>query len=140
MIGLALAVAVTGWRVVRARIEVKPVGDGWHVVVEGACTFLALPRLTGILASVPERTSVTIHLLTSYLDHAAHQAISDWQRRHCATGGQVHVRESVDTSDCDTWPQRADGIGWSRGKSSSKANGRNVHLRLVEELSASGSR
>lgn len=35
MIGLALAVVVTGWRVVRARIEAKPVGDGWHVVVEG---------------------------------------------------------------------------------------------------------
>ncbi|BBY40241.1 hypothetical protein MMAN_43750 [Mycobacterium mantenii] len=124
-------------RVVRARIEAKPVGDGWHVVVEGACTFLALPRLTGVLASVPERTSVTIHLLTNYLDHAAHQAISDWQRRHCATGGQVHVRDSVDASASDGLS--ASGLMEPVGpvRKSSKANRRNVHLSLVEELSAS---
>ena len=126
MIGLALAVVVTGWRVVRARIEAKPVGDGWHVVVEGACTFLSLPRLTGVLASVPERTSVTIHLLTSYLDHAAHQTISDWQRRHCATGGQVHLRESAEVE--------------SIGQESKplKAHRRNAHLSLVDQLSGEG--
>jgi carbonic anhydrase len=44
MIGLALAIALTGWRVIRARVEAKPVGDEWRVAVEGsACTFLALP-------------------------------------------------------------------------------------------------
>jgi MFS superfamily sulfate permease-like transporter len=138
MIGLALAVAVTGWRVVRARIEAKAVGEGWHVVVEGACTFLALPRLTGVLASIPERTSVTVHLLTNYLDHAAHQAISDWQRRHCATGGQVHVRDSLNASESD----RLAGSGLAESllstAKSPKTNRRNVHLRLVEELSASG--
>lgn len=110
-------------------------------LVEGACTFLALPRLTGVLACVPERTSVTIHLLTNYLDHAAHQAISDWRRRHCATGGQVHVRDAVDTSDCDTLATSGlmESVG-PRGNSSSKANRRNVRLSLVEELSASGNR
>ena len=91
LIGLVVAVAVTGWRVVRARVEAKPVGDEWHVFVEGACTFLALPRLTAVLATVPERTTVTVHLLANYLDHAAQQAISDWQRRHCATGGKVRI-------------------------------------------------
>lgn len=139
-IGLALAVVVTGWRVVRARIVAEPVGDGWHVVVEGACTFLSLPRLTGVLASVPERTSVTIHLLTNYLDHAAHQAISDWQRRHRATGGQVHLRDTADMGDSDALA--ASGLMESVGPSgkSSKASRRNVHLSLVEELSAAGAK
>src|ERR1700761_7506302 len=91
LIGLGVAVAVTEWRVVRARVEAKPVGAEWHVFVEGACTFLALPRLTAVLATVPERTTVTVHLLANYLDHAAQQAISDWQRRHCATGGKVRI-------------------------------------------------
>lgn len=140
MIGLALAITVTGWRVVRARIEAKPVGDGWHVVVEGACTFLALPRLTGVLASIPERTSVTFHLLTNYLDHAAHQAISDWQRRHCATGGQVHVRESLDASESDRLASSRLVESLLSTANSPKANRRNVHLRLVEELSASGTK
>jgi carbonic anhydrase len=116
LIGLALAVIVTGWRVVRARVEAKPVGDEWHVFVEGACTFLALPRLTGVLASVPERTTVTVHLLTNYLDHAAQQAIGDWQRRHCATGGRVRIH---------------DGSLGTQGPES-KADRSAAHLSLVE--------
>jgi MFS superfamily sulfate permease-like transporter len=96
MIGLALAIAMTGWRVIRARVEANPVGDEWRVIVEGACTFLALPRLTGVLASVPERATVTVHIAASYLDHAAHQAITDWQRQHHATGGKVRIHGVVE--------------------------------------------
>jgi hypothetical protein len=29
------------------------------------------------------------------LDHAAHQAISDWQRQHHATGGTVVIQGAV---------------------------------------------
>ncbi len=111
MIGFALAIALTGWRVIRTKIEATPAGDEWRVVVEGACTFLALPRLTRVLASVPERTTVTVHLLVSYLDHAAHQAISDWQRQHHATGGTVEIHGAVEmgrrSSPVDVVPDRA---------------------------------
>ena len=96
MIGLALAIAMTGWRVVRAKIEAEQVGQEWHVVVEGACTFLALPRLTRVLASIPQRATVTVDLSVNYLDHAAHQAISDWQRQHVATGGTVRILGGVE--------------------------------------------
>ncbi|SPM33617.1 Sulfate permease or related transporter, MFS superfamily [Mycobacterium rhizamassiliense] len=96
MIGLAVAIALTGWRVIRAKVEATPVGDEWRVDVEGACTFLALPRLTRVLASVPERTTVTVHLLVNYLDHAAHQAINDWQRQHRATGGTVEIHGAAE--------------------------------------------
>ena len=61
MIGLALAIALTGWRVIRARVEAEPVGEDWRVTVEGACTFLALPRLTRVLASIPAGTDVDGH-------------------------------------------------------------------------------
>jgi carbonic anhydrase len=97
MIGLALAIALTGWRVIRARVEAQPVGNEWHVVVEGACTFLALPRLTRVLASIPAGTKVTVNICVNYLDHAAHQAITDWQRQHHATGGTVRIRGVVET-------------------------------------------
>ncbi|OBF13554.1 transporter [Mycobacterium sp. ACS4054] len=119
MIGLAVAVVVTGWRVVRAKVEAKPVGDEWHVVIEGACTFLALPRLTGVLATIPERTRVTVHLVANYLDHAAHQAIGDWQRRHCATGGEVTVHHG---------PMEPFG----RVDESSRVGRRAAHLSLVD--------
>lgn len=143
MIGLAVAVVLVGWRVVRARVEAKVDGDEWHVVVEGACTFLSLPRLTGVLASIPERATVTVHLLANYLDHAAHQAISDWQRRHRATGGRVRINDVVDDVAGDAVergrPGRRAGEGPSaRGAKLSRRGG--VHLALVEAIPASSKR
>jgi carbonic anhydrase len=93
VIGLVLAIIMTGLRVIRAKIEVREAGaDGtWHVVIEGACTFLALPRLTRVLASVPQGAAVTVDILANYLDHAAHQTITDWQAQHEARGGTVEV-------------------------------------------------
>ncbi len=119
LIGLAVAVIATGWRVVRSRVQAEPVGDEWRVIIEGACTFLSLPRLTAALAAIPERTTVTIHLMTNYLDHAAHQAMSDWQRRHCATGGAVRVHDGPAETHAHVG-------GWSKG------GRRAVHLSLVE--------
>jgi carbonic anhydrase len=97
MLGLALAIALTGWRVIRATVEAHRAGDEWRVVVEGACTFLALPRLTRVLASVPAGTTVTVNISVNYLDHAAHQAITDWQRQHRASGGTVRIHGVVET-------------------------------------------
>lgn len=93
LIGLALAIALTGWRVVRAKIEATADAGEWRVAIEGAaCTFLTLPRLTRVLTSVPRGAAVTVAIAVHHLDHAAHQAITDWQRQHEATGGTVHVR------------------------------------------------
>jgi carbonic anhydrase len=98
MIGLALAIALTGWRVIRARVEARPVEDEWRVVIVGAaCTFLALPRLTRVLASIPAGHEVTVNVWVTYLDHAAHQAITDWQRQYEATGGTVRIHGVIQT-------------------------------------------
>ncbi len=102
MIGLALAIALTGWRVIRATIETTSVDDEWRVVITGAaCTFLTLPRLTRMLAAIPQGATVTVTISVHYLDHAAHQAITDWQRQHEATGGTVCVQGSVETGQHD---------------------------------------
>ncbi len=97
LIGLALAIALTAWKVMWFRIHAERDGDDWRVGVEGACTFLSLPRLTKVLAAIPEGTAVTVTMSVIYLDHAAHQAIADWQRRHQATGGTVHINGGVHT-------------------------------------------
>lgn len=91
LIGLVLAMALTGWRVIRVNIIAAHTGNQWLVTVSGACTFLALPRLTGALAQIPAGTHVTLNVATTYLDHAAEQALEDWQRQHCATGGTVQI-------------------------------------------------
>jgi carbonic anhydrase len=58
-----------------------------------SCTFLSLPRLTAVLASVPAGTAVIVELSVDFIDHAAHQAIEDWRRQHCAEGGTVDIRQ-----------------------------------------------
>lgn len=94
LIGLALAVALTVWRVVRAKIVAEPTGEEtWRVVIEGSCTFLSLPVLTRALASVPAGTQVTVELSVDFLDHAAHETIEEWQRQHVATGGTVDIHD-----------------------------------------------
>jgi len=98
LIGLALAIALTGWRVIRARVSAEPVGEEWHVMIEGAaCTFLALPRLTRVLSSIPPGTVVVVDVSVNYIDHAAHQGITDWQRQHEANGGTVRIRGMAET-------------------------------------------
>ncbi|WP_458317284.1 SulP family inorganic anion transporter [Mycolicibacterium brisbanense] len=94
LIGLALAVALTVWRVVRTKISAEPSGgDSWRVVIEGSCTFLSLPKLTSALGEVPPGVPVTVELSVDFLDHAAHQTIEEWQRQHLATGGTVDIHD-----------------------------------------------
>ena len=94
LIGLALSIALTVWRVVRTRIMAEPVDDNtWRVVIEGSCSFLSLPRLTSVLASVPPGTKATVELSVDFIDHAAHEAIEDWRRQHCAGGGTVDIHQ-----------------------------------------------
>jgi carbonic anhydrase len=98
LIGLALAITLTGWRVIRAKIESMPMGDEWTVAIEGAaCTFLTLPRLTRVLALIPVGQQVTVSISVHYLDHAAQQAITDWQRQYEATGGAVRIQGVAQT-------------------------------------------
>lgn len=97
LIGLALSIALTVWRVVRTRIVAEATDEGdastWRIVIEGSCSFLSLPRLTAALASIPPGTKATVELSVDFIDHAAHQAIDDWRRQHRAAGGTVDVRQ-----------------------------------------------
>ncbi|BBX08737.1 SulP family inorganic anion transporter [Mycolicibacterium aichiense] len=119
LLGLALAVALTVWRVARARVHAQPAddddddNDDWRVAVEGSATFLSLPQLHKTLASVPPGVRVTLEISVDFIDHAAHQVIEDWQRQHEASGGSVLIQEvgSVELSSAlDGPPQRAFGM------------------------------
>src|SRR5206468_3844040 len=80
--------------VVRVKIHAERTsGDEWHVVIEGSCTFLSLPRLTATLASVPPATTVTVEMTVDFLDHAAHEAIDQWRNQHEASGGTVYIHD-----------------------------------------------
>lgn len=94
LIGLGLAVALTVWRVVRAKMHAESVGENsWLVVIEGSVSFLSLPRLTSVLASVPAGAHVTVELSVDFIDHAAHETIAEWQRQYEMAGGTVDIHE-----------------------------------------------
>ena len=96
--GLLLAVGVVLWRVARASIHAEQLatGDGghWRVVIDGSCSFLSLPRLSTVLASVPAGSNVTVELEVDFLDHPVHDTLDAWRNRHEATGGTVVIEES----------------------------------------------
>jgi carbonic anhydrase len=88
-IGIAVAVAVALHRLTRTRITEEET-DGVHRVrVRGQLTFLAVPRLTRALGLVPQGTDCVVELDGSFMDHAAYEALHDWQAAHTARGGTV---------------------------------------------------
>jgi carbonic anhydrase len=91
--GVLLALVFMLRRMVYSGVHVEA-GDGRaRVVIEGALTFLSVPRLTKVLAEVPARADVTLELLVDYLDHAAFDCLRDWRQAHTKAGGTVTVDE-----------------------------------------------
>ncbi|MFC4374564.1 SulP family inorganic anion transporter [Nocardia halotolerans] len=93
LIGLGLAFGLLLWRVVRVQVSAVPMGARWLVRIDGSCTFLALPKLSGELARVPAGADVTVEMTVDFLDHAAFEAIEDWQRQQQSSGGSVDFVE-----------------------------------------------
>ncbi|MEW5811003.1 MAG: bifunctional SulP family inorganic anion transporter/carbonic anhydrase [Actinomycetota bacterium] len=99
-IGLALAIGFAAWRIIRVTIEAAPLDgvDGarprWRVAISGSCSFLALPRLSAALTSVPPAVDVHVDLNVDYIDHAAVDTLREWIRQQRATGADVTVTET----------------------------------------------
>ncbi|MFI1726930.1 bifunctional SulP family inorganic anion transporter/carbonic anhydrase [Streptomyces sp. NPDC020489] len=90
-LGIAVAVGVALHRLTRTRITHDERDGVHHVHVRGQLTFLAVPRLSRILHLVPQGTSVVVELDGSFMDHAAYEALQDWQKTHTAQGGTVEL-------------------------------------------------
>lgn len=90
-VGIAVAVALALRRLARTRITLAEV-DGVHRVrARGQLTFLAVPRLSRVLSQVPHGGHVVVELDGSFMDHAAYEALQDWQNSHLAHGGSLEL-------------------------------------------------
>lgn len=89
LIGIAVAVTVALHRLTRTRITVEEDGAFHRVRVRGQLTFLAVPRLSRVLGQVPHGVDCVVELDGSFMDHAAYEALHDWQTSHSAQGGTV---------------------------------------------------
>ncbi|MFJ5113643.1 SulP family inorganic anion transporter [Streptomyces sp. NPDC088551] len=113
VIGIAVAVAVALHRLTRTRITVE-VQDGIHRVrARGQLTFLAVPRLSRVLHQVPWDTDCVVELDGSFMDHAAFEALHDWQMAHIAhgrmaeftgrAGGRIAAPATESPTCCPPW-------------------------------------
>ncbi|KAB1143315.1 transporter [Streptomyces luteolifulvus] len=90
-LGVAVAVSVALNRLARTRITREEKEGVHHVHVRGQLTFLAVPRLSRVLHLVPQGADAVVELDGSFMDHAAYEALQDWQKTHTAQGGSVEV-------------------------------------------------
>ncbi|MCH0565074.1 bifunctional SulP family inorganic anion transporter/carbonic anhydrase [Streptomyces sp. MUM 2J] len=90
-LGIAVAVATALHRLTRTRITHDEQEGVHHVQVRGQLTFLAVPRLSRALHLVPQGADVVVELSGSFMDHAAYEALQDWQKTHIAQGGSVEL-------------------------------------------------
>ncbi|MEV6329574.1 SulP family inorganic anion transporter [Streptomyces sp. NPDC051909] len=84
VIGVAVAVAVALHRLTRTRITIEETDEGHHVRARGQLTFLAVPRLSRVLHQIPQDSPCVVELDGSFMDHAAYEALRDWQASHDA--------------------------------------------------------
>ncbi|MFB6948067.1 SulP family inorganic anion transporter [Streptomyces niveus] len=88
-IGIALAVGVALHRLTRTRITLDEREGVHRLHARGQLTFLAVPRLSRLLHQVPQGSACVVELDGSFMDHAAYEALHDWQVSHLAQGGSV---------------------------------------------------
>ncbi|MBB3661187.1 carbonic anhydrase [Prauserella sediminis] len=93
LIGIGLSVLLMLHRTMWSAVHSEGEGDTRRIVIEGALTFLSVPRLSAILNGLPERSTVTLELVVDYLDHAAFDCLHTWQEAHERSGGRVIVDE-----------------------------------------------
>ena len=96
--GLSVAKLVYQFSHLSVRLERDPGHGKTTLHLEGAATFLRLPKLAQTLESVPPAAELHVHFeQLSHIDHACLELLVDWEKRHAALGGSLVV-------DWDTLP------------------------------------
>ncbi len=92
LVGLALSVLRVAWMSSHLRITIETRDNASIAVeLEGAATFVVLPRLARALESLPAEAEIHLRIdRLSYIDHACFDLIRDWERqREARSGGQL---------------------------------------------------
>jgi MFS superfamily sulfate permease-like transporter len=94
IIGVVLAVLKLLYTFTHLRIRSEWSQDGRRIDyhMEGAATFIALPKLAAALESVPAGTELHLHFeKLTYIDHACLDLIHNWRVQHQEAGNVVVV-------------------------------------------------
>ena len=92
LVGIGLSVLKLVYTFSHLHVRLEPGSDEKTSTlhIDGAATFLRLPRLAAVLERVPADTELHVRFENlSYIDHACLQLLIDWERQHEATGGRL---------------------------------------------------
>jgi MFS superfamily sulfate permease-like transporter len=91
-IGLALLKLVYTSSHLSIRVEQDRSRDRTTLHLQGAATFLRLPRLAATLEAIPGNTELHVDFdgLT-YIDHACLELLVNWEKVHVASGGSLMI-------------------------------------------------
>jgi MFS superfamily sulfate permease-like transporter len=91
-IGLALAKLLYTFSHLAIRIEKDTERNRTVLYLEGAATFIRLPKLAAALESVPPSTELHVHFeQLRHIDHACLDLLINWEKQHEASGGSLVI-------------------------------------------------
>jgi len=92
LMGVAVGLARLLYTFSHLDIRVERTANVSHVFLEGAATFIRLPKLAAVLETIPDGDDAHVHLhRLTYIDHACLTLLLDWGERHEAGGGRLHL-------------------------------------------------
>ena len=92
LVGIALSLLelIPHVRKLGLKVDAEPGEDAHAIRLNGAATFLTLPRLSAALDEVPPAGSVTLDVRNlATVDHTSAELLRDWLQRRRAMGGEV---------------------------------------------------
>lgn len=94
MVGVVLSLAKLLYTMSRLEIHRLSIAGSTKVTLDlqGAATFISLPKLTGALERLPADCELHISLEhLDYVDHACLELLMEWEKQHVATGGSLVI-------------------------------------------------
>ncbi len=92
LLGIALSIVklLITFSHLHIRSEDEPSRARAHLYLEGAATFLRLPKLAAALEAVPTNRELHVHFdHLDYVDHACLDLLMNWEKQHATTGGSL---------------------------------------------------
>jgi MFS superfamily sulfate permease-like transporter len=91
-LGASAAVLLYRFSHLAVRRVDDPAGKRVTLYLEGAATFIRLPRLAAALEAVPPDAELRVHFEgLTYVDHACLELLVQWERQHAALGGSLEI-------------------------------------------------
>lgn len=94
LIGFALTLVKLAFKAARLKISLVQMQDSQELELRlvGAATFLKVPALTQVLASIPQGSTVHVPLGNlSYIDHSCLELLEEWGRANAAQGTRLII-------------------------------------------------